>query len=49
MANPKVAPLTSQKIKSLAGKGLKAPSTLTTEEVREVCASVMEHILRQGA
>jgi len=42
------ASLTSPRIKSLAGKGLSAPSTLTTKEVQEVCASVMEHIIRSG-
>lgn len=43
---PKVSPITSGKIKSLAGKGLKAPSTLTTKETQELAASVMEHIQR---
>ena len=43
----KAAPITSTKIKSLAGKGLAAPSTLTTKETQELAASVMEHIARQ--
>jgi hypothetical protein len=38
------APLTSPKIKHIAGKGLKAPSTLTTKEVQELAASVEAHI-----
>ena len=47
----KAAPITSAKIKSLAGKGLAAPSTLTTKETQELAASVMEHIarLKQGS
>jgi hypothetical protein len=32
------------KIKHLAGEGLERPSTLTTEQVRELAASVMAHI-----
>jgi hypothetical protein len=44
----KTAPLTSPKIKTLAGKGLKAPSTLTTKETQELAASVMEHIKRKN-
>jgi hypothetical protein len=42
----KTSSLTSPKIKKLAGKGLKAPSTLTTNETQELAGSVMEHILR---
>ena len=38
------APLTSPKIKHIAGVGLKAPSTLTTKQVRELAASVEAHI-----
>lgn len=38
------ASITSPKIKKLASKGLKAPSTLTTAETRELAGSVMEHI-----
>jgi len=41
---PKPPSITSARIRSLAGKGLAAPSTLTTDEVRELCGSVMEHI-----
>jgi hypothetical protein len=44
----KTAPITSPKIKTLAGKGLKAPSTLTTKETQELAASVMEHIRRKN-
>jgi hypothetical protein len=43
----KPAPLTSPAIKHLAGEGLKYPSMLTTEEVRALAASVMEHIQRK--
>jgi hypothetical protein len=38
------APLTSPKLKKLAAKALSAPSTLTTEETRELGGSVMAHI-----
>jgi len=38
------APITSPKIKHIAGKGLKAPSTLTTRQVQELAASVEAHI-----
>ena len=38
------APLTSRKIKQLAGEGLRAPSTLSTAEIRELAGSVMAHI-----
>src|SRR5665213_733439 len=38
------APITSPKIRHLAGEGLERPSTLTTKEVRELAASVMAHI-----
>lgn len=38
------APLTSPKIKHLAGEGLERPSMLTTKQVRELAASVMAHI-----
>lgn len=38
------APLTSPKIKHIAGEGLRAPSTLKTKEVQELAASVMAHI-----
>jgi hypothetical protein len=44
----KPAPLTSPKIKRLAGKGLKAPSTLTSKETQELAGSVLEHILRKN-
>ena len=36
--------LTSAHIKDLAGKGLRAPSTLTTDETRELAASVLRHV-----
>jgi hypothetical protein len=38
------APLTAPRIKHIAGKGLEAPSTLTTKQVRELAGSVMAHI-----
>ena len=41
-SNP--APITSPKIKRLAGEGLRAPSTLTPKEVQELAASVQAHI-----
>jgi hypothetical protein len=43
----KTSPLTSPRIKSLAGKGLKAPSTLTTKQVQELAGSVEAHIARK--
>lgn len=42
------APITSPKIKHIAGKGLEAPSTLTTKQVRELAGSVMAHIEPRG-
>lgn len=42
------APITSQKIKHLAGEGMRAPSKLTTEQVRELAASVAAHIEPRG-
>jgi hypothetical protein len=47
MANKTTPPITSPRIKTIAGKGLKAPSTLTTKETQELAASVMEHIIRK--
>lgn len=47
MTIKKAIPLTSPKIKSLAGKGLRAPSTLTTKETQELAGSVLEHIKRK--
>ena len=38
------APLTSQKIKHLAGEGLAHPSMMTAEQIRELAGSVMAHI-----
>jgi hypothetical protein len=38
------AVITSPKIKKLAAKAVKAPSMLTTEETRELGASVMAHL-----
>ncbi len=43
----KAKPLTSPRIKHLAGKGLKAPSTLTTKQVQELAGSVEAHIARK--
>jgi len=38
------AAITSLKVKKLAQKALKSPSMLTTEETRELGASVMAHL-----
>ena len=38
------AAITSPKVKKLAQKALKSPSVLTTEETRELGASVMAHL-----
>ncbi len=38
------APITSQKIKHLAGIGLATPSKLTPKQVQELAASVEAHI-----
>lgn len=38
------APRTSRPIKEIAADGLRAPSTLTTDEVRSLAASTMRHI-----
>jgi hypothetical protein len=38
------APLTSPKIKHIAGIGMEAPSRLTTAQIRELAASVEAHI-----
>jgi hypothetical protein len=38
------APLTSPKIKHLAGEALKHPSTMSAAELRELAGSVMAHI-----
>jgi hypothetical protein len=38
------SPLTSRTIKHLAGKGLRAPSTLSTKQVQKLAASVEAHI-----
>ena len=45
----KAVPMTSKKIKHLAGVGLKTPSKLTNKETQELAASVMEHIARNKA
>lgn len=42
------APITSAKIKLLAGKGLVAPSTLTIEEVRKLAASAQRQVARKS-
>lgn len=47
-APPAPKPITSPRIKSLAGKGLEAPSTLTTKQTQELAASVMRHIELRG-
>ena len=38
------SPITSPKIKRLAGVGMKTPSKLTTQQVQELAASVASHI-----
>jgi hypothetical protein len=38
------SPITSPKIKHIAGVGLKTPSKLTTKQVQELAASVAAHI-----
>lgn len=38
------APITSSRVKHLAGEGLKRPSMLSTKQVRELAGSVMAHI-----
>lgn len=38
------SPLTSPIIKHIAGKGLRAPSTLSTKQVQKLAASVEAHI-----
>jgi hypothetical protein len=42
----KPAAITSPAIKHIAGKGLVAPSTLTTKEIQKLAASVEAHINR---
>lgn len=37
-------PITSPTIKSIAGKGERAPSTLMTKETQKLAASVLRHI-----
>jgi len=43
----KPAPITSPRIKHLAGKGLRAPSTLTTRQLQDLAGSVEAHITRK--
>ena len=38
--------LTSDKVRHLAGKGLHDPASLTPQETRELCGSVLSHIAR---
>lgn len=38
--------LTSDTVRHLAGKGLHDPATLSHQEVRELCGSVLAHIAR---
>jgi hypothetical protein len=38
------SPITSPKIKHIAGVGMKTPSKLTTKQVQELAASVEAHI-----
>lgn len=45
MANiPKAPPLTSAKLKHLAGEGLARPSALTAKEVRQLSGALMTRI-----
>jgi hypothetical protein len=41
---PPAEPITSRKIKRIAGIGLKTPSKLTTKQVQGLAASVEAHI-----
>ena len=41
---PPPSPLTSRQIKHIAGRGLEAPSQLSTKQVQKLAASVMAHI-----
>ena len=41
---PKPAPITSPRIKHLAGIGLKTPSKLTNKQTQELAGSVEAHI-----
>lgn len=45
---PKPEPLTSRAIRTIAGRGLRAPSTLTTQQVQKLAASVEAHIEPRG-
>ncbi len=38
------SPITSTKVKHLAGEGLRRPSQLSTKQVQELAASVMAHV-----
>lgn len=38
------SPITSQRVKHLAGEGLTRPSQLTTRQVRELAGSVLAHV-----
>ena len=42
------APITSPKIKHIAGVGLKTPSKLTNKQIQELAASVEAHIEPRG-
>lgn len=42
------SPLTSSTIKALAGKGMRAPSTLTNAQIQKLAASVEAHIEPRG-
>jgi hypothetical protein len=41
-------PITSHKMRHIASKAFRAPSTVTTKETRELGASVMRHIEPRG-
>jgi hypothetical protein len=42
------SPITSPRVKHLAGEGLRRPSQMTTKQVRELAGSVMAHIEPRG-
>jgi hypothetical protein len=44
MAKKLHPPITSDRVKHLAGEGLEAPSRLSTKQVRELAGSVLRHI-----
>ena len=41
------APLTGDKIRKIAGRGLSEPELVTHAEIQELCGSVLRHIREQ--